>query len=240
MELNFVHPNTWPRDSAQCVFFGRAVIELGRARFGTAWTGTEPTMQLPVLIENEVQKKYAYRLVNDEAKQAAISRYFQLSQDVVSLCESGILETVLRPRLGGEVAEIPCSHWNTEDYLDRFVQFTMHPEDPFWSNGPEGEVQWIFVTKKSLKVAVATLRADNGNSPVNTDQIEYSPYLSHMIAVSQHMKPSPQDTRKIDEFKDTIRAMWKGDGELTPTKIDSMATFIRYPEAEAGGGRKRK
>jgi hypothetical protein len=59
-----------PMDSTECVFMGRALHELGKAKYGAAWIGDEPTVQLPKLLPSCVEQPFAANW--DEATQPAL------------------------------------------------------------------------------------------------------------------------------------------------------------------------
>jgi hypothetical protein len=114
-------------------------------------------LPIPFTIQQWKAAQAIVQAAHDVAREA-VFRYLDLLGHIVSLCESGTLETKLRPLTGGAFSPLlPTSHWNTENYVERFVSYRMHPDQPFWSNAPHDEMHWIFVTRKSLKASISKL-----------------------------------------------------------------------------------
>jgi hypothetical protein len=60
-------PPYHPEDSTECEFMARAVHKLGRAKYGTDWTGNESHTQLPELFPDALNPRYYYALLNPDA-----------------------------------------------------------------------------------------------------------------------------------------------------------------------------
>ena len=170
----------------------------------------------------------------------ALGSWFDLQEETVSLCERGVLESVLRSVEGGNYSSVlPKSHWLTEKYSVRFVTFLMHPVSPFSSNLPH-EMQWIFFTRVSLRRAIALLRNQNGVSPSASGELYASEFMQHMTRVVSKLGITAAKQPKKAVVETTVRDLWTGSTPLSQTDVRSMASLIRSQESRAGRNRSER
>lgn len=165
----------------------------------------------------------------------ALGRWFDLQEEIVSFCESGLLVSRLRPIEGGEFSDtLPTSFWRGEKYAARFVMFMMHPVHPFRTDTNPQEWQWIFFTRASLRLAISKIRSANPN-PVSDDAQSYeSELLQHMRKVSLALAMNAESPPKKVEVAEAIVRLWEGEKPLSKPDVEHMASFIR-PLASRGG-----
>lgn len=165
----------------------------------------------------------------------ALIRWLNLQKEVVALCESGVLESMLRPVEGGEFSPVlPRHHWRTELYAARFLIFAMNPQKPFVGSRNPQELEWIFFTSASLRRAVAKLHAANGKPESEDASIYKSEAQRHIEKVSASLKISESNRMNKESVKQTVIDLWTGPGELSDTEAGYMATFIRPREHKLG------
>jgi hypothetical protein len=128
-------PERWPRDPDGFVFLARAVLAIGRAKFGTDWAPSD-------------------YLAGAEA--------IEVQQLVVSSCESGTLHSSFRDEDSGKMFEMQPRVWNTDSWRSRFARCRMDPWRPM-SNSPDGlSYQWIFISKRDLDDLLKSITAPPG------------------------------------------------------------------------------
>jgi hypothetical protein len=81
---------------------------------------------------------------------AAIQQFEKAQKEIARLCESGELQTALRPEAGGQMTDVPAHWWNTERWKVRFVMCQMTAHNPFGMGFAGEGYCWIFVTRTSL------------------------------------------------------------------------------------------
>lgn len=164
----------------------------------------------------------------------ALARWFDLQKDIVALCESGLLVSRLRPVEGGEFsAPVSTSSWRCERYAVRFIMFMMHLTQPFNVDTNRHEWQWIFVTRASLKLAVAKIHS-RSTSQIDDGSVYESELLQHMRKVSKALGMTPESPPKKEVVEEAIVRLWDGNVPLSSSNVKSMASFIR-PLASRGG-----
>lgn len=170
----------------------------------------------------------------------ALGRWFDLQENIVSLCESGVLESVLRPQIGGDFSPVlPKAHWRTEKYSVRFVTFMMHPLAPFSTASPQ-DMQWIFFTRASLRRAVAMLRNQNNVPPPASNEAYASEFMQHMVHVVLSLGITAENQPKKAVVEEAVRDLWKGAVPLSNSDVTSMASMIRLQESRAGRNRLKR
>lgn len=164
---------------------------------------------------------------------AAQLRWLNLQALFVSLCESGIIETKLRPVDGGEFTEVlPRAYWRTENYGARFFTYMMDPERPFRTNNQPQGMLWIFSTETSMRRAIATV---SGGREAGADGAAYaSEYMRHMAVVVSVLGITAEHQPKKTLVETAVRDLWAGPVPLSNSDIKNMAGFIRSQASRAG------
>jgi hypothetical protein len=88
----------------------------------------------------------------------AHERFAAACGTIRSRCATGEIISALRNRRGGQICAAPAHVWNTEGatLALRFECFMLNLRDPF-SNGVSDKSQWIFLERRSLERAIATM-----------------------------------------------------------------------------------
>src|SRR5260370_27241854 len=124
------NPSSWPRDTMEFAFLGRAVSTIGKALYPTDWTGEEPIVGLvsqpltpkeraPPGTSTGELKASTYRyftaaLKNFMDDENSRQRFLSVQSTIALLAEGGKLVTAWRPTAGGKQQVIPRQWWNTE------------------------------------------------------------------------------------------------------------------------------
>jgi hypothetical protein len=161
------NPSSWPRDTMEFVFLGRAVSTIGKALYPSDWTGEEPINGLvpqqitphlrppPGTSASELRastKKYATTLLikmMDDLNSR--QRFLSVQSTIALLAEGGKLVTAWRPTDGGKQQLIPRQWWNTELLQPRFDFCRINPSKPFDTASSDEANCWVFVTQESLR-----------------------------------------------------------------------------------------
>jgi hypothetical protein len=156
----------WPGDTASHVFLGNAVNEIGKALFGSDWTGAEPATELMPLSNRQRERGcFGEKVAKDRAaKRPAMERFSRVKATIIRLAETEHLTTALRPKLGGDPVAIHRSLWNSERLSVRFDRCQMNPRDPFGVGVAGDGYCWIFVTRESLRQCLAALAPQLGSA----------------------------------------------------------------------------
>lgn len=197
-------PERWPRDPAGYVFLLRTFDIIGRAAYGTSWTGAEGAIDASLSLPKEIPGRFP----SEEARARAEATYkrrldaydrgvplraraAQVEAAIAAHCEAGRLLSAWRHVGGGEMIPIPRSHWNTDRLTDRFIMGQMSLREPF-SDGFAGEgFGWIFIEQESLNrllagaasaptpvAAPAVAPAANGPVPVEDAKPQGAPEVA--------------------------------------------------------------
>jgi hypothetical protein len=176
-----------------------------------------------------------------DVQREAVRRYEELVDTFVLLCESGFLETKLRPYSGGRFYNVPPSDWNGENIRDRFRSFKMHPMAPFWSAAPDHEKWWIFITRASFwrVIDIERKHAPKAEDESRADEPtgHRSIYVNHMLRVGNHMQVTPEHQPKKAHLEAKIMELWTDAVPLSGVDVKRMASFIRDPASRAGRNR---
>ena len=197
----------WPADTRSHVFLGNAVNEIGKALFGSDWTGAEPATSLMPLSNRQRERRCLSEEVAKDraAKRPAMERFSRVKATIIQLAETEQLATALRPKLGGDPVPVHRSLWNSERTDVRFHYCGMSRREPF-GNGVWGDCfEYIFVTRESLDRCIAALTAPR--------QIESAPAGP---APPEAMAPKPRGKKR-------------GDGSYAPLDepiLDEMEALI--------------
>jgi hypothetical protein len=171
----------------------------------------------------------------------AIARWRLAQKEFVSLCEQGILKTVLRPLCGGEFSDVVSTGgWRLEEYLLRFITFQMDPNLPFHADVNLPNNQWIFVTRESLLVALAKVRRSHGvEEPVLNGHYE-TEFMCLMRKTIASLGISQSNQPKKSVVESIIRQHWDLPFPRSNIAITQMASFIRLAQGRDGLNNKRK
>jgi hypothetical protein len=161
--LFWLDKNRWPRrDPSGLVFLARAFDELGRARFGPKWTGSEggagPRPNVTMLVCEKSRSEFVRELRRQRGRGRALlnehpelrSRCEAIQNEIADACERGKLASAWREVDGGDTLSLKPSMWSTDNLDARFYRCQMSFSKPFGDEtGGEG-YGWIFIDRASL------------------------------------------------------------------------------------------
>jgi hypothetical protein len=147
---------SWPDDTTDYIFLGRAVDAVGRSIFGNDWTGREaviihykerPPRLLPVGNSRTQLRKFpesSTPLTPEvaEAVKQTIDRLDVVQKGIRLACSNSEIRSATRTG-DGDLRAISPSAWRREDLKHRFATCKMDPRQPF--NAYAVSTEWIFI-----------------------------------------------------------------------------------------------
>jgi hypothetical protein len=138
--------------------------QIGRTRFGNAWTGKEGSLSNP---SDNAFRKYVATVEartrvevlpddwpamkkEQEKLLPQIERRDEIQELIARECEAGHLITAWRADGGGPLQTIPTEHWGLDSLLYRFFYCRMSPTAPFANEINPSGGGYIFVEYGSL------------------------------------------------------------------------------------------
>jgi hypothetical protein len=217
--------------------------------FGPAWTGQEPSVELPPQRLGPLKAKFAndtLRAQAEAAKERARQKYEadlplydrakKVQVTIAARAAAGEIRTKLRPTAGGQLTDIPAHHWNTEKLTPRFAWCQMSMAQPF-SDGMGGQgYGHIYVDRASLERFLGS--QPFASKPADLD-IHMSPYVKLMLHVIRKWEITPDNQYTKDALEAAMKEEWTGPIELSDRLAKAMATLVREPESQAGRASKQ-
>lgn len=250
----------WPRDSAGNVFLAMAVLLVGKAFYGDAWTGFEHL----VAFEDHKFPKPEYHFIEeigaDEEQKLrtlidAKRRFEHVQSLIVSALANNKLSFALRRVEGGAFIkqrkegdvwpkDVGSELWNIDSFKCRFAYCQLTKDDPY--SGKQRGDHYIFVDETSLQNFVAGLSSQPGSSSSpspsgDASKLAVSEYLHIMLETCAKLGCMPDAMPVKDSVEEELKAIWKSLYPHLPysTKLaDSMATLCRDFSSQAGRGKK--
>jgi hypothetical protein len=175
-EIFWRSPETWPMEAAGYVVLLRAFHQIGRAIFGSNWTGKEGFAEKPtpprlgefLKLSPALQPMERLRAAEAEFKADGVvySRAVKVQREIARLAQARVLATAWRKEAGGNLVPIPPEYWNTEQLSDRFIMGQMSLAEPFGYGFAGVGFGWIFVEAGSLNQVLRPSQPAEGGAPV--------------------------------------------------------------------------
>jgi hypothetical protein len=252
-------PSKWPRDTHDYVFLARAFDQIGRARFGEEWIGSEAVtdhvwqpatrkMVMPSAFEKPYSSQpremdvpvgppaQATPESQGEVVNASIRRRMVVVDFIINQCSAGTLRSVVKDSKTSLIKRIPSHHWDVDNIWPRFSCCRMNPDQP-GDNGIWGDKYHpIFIERDSLEKVLAS--QPFAVKPAELD-IHLSPYMKLMLHVIRKWEITPENQYTKDALEAAMKEEWTGSIELSDRLAQAMATLVRKPESQGGRALKR-
>lgn len=172
------------------------------------------------------------------AETEALERQFEAMTGVQEMLADGVIIAKILLQ-GGALRDVPSEIWLSGGGLS-----TMRTGRVSFS--PSGMVTWegpVLLERLEFEAALRQTAAGSGidipNSETRSiDDIDAArhPYLAFMNRAARECPFDPTGRTPKKTVRAWLEEHWPAElGQPTPTKLDSMATFLRRPEDEKGG-----
>ena len=95
---------------------------------------------------------------------------------------------------------------------------------------------WVVVERSALDELYGTPSSLHPQRAEPSVDERLFPYLAYMLKASREISFSPGERTPKKSVESWLRSNWPPSlGEVTDSKVKSMATFLRRPEHEGGG-----
>lgn len=213
----------WPFDASGRIFFARAILAVGRARYGAQWQDTDPILQdgTPV-----ARMKLPPDLQNAQHAKAARTRYEGVSLAIREHCAKGELASFVQSDRG-DFTELGASIWNTRRFERWFRDGKLSSVDAFGGfNTDDTPKYWLFFDGTMLDELLSRQKDDAATAVGSDERIpqpEYEEVENFFIFEVKELwkghDKSPHYRVTRDEFETLCKRKWPGCNSTIPRSV---------------------
>ena len=209
-------PSAWPKGNREWTFLGDALLVVGKALFGDAWSGKEINV-FPFDVHSARRLEGAMEWIATRCRDDEVPVAMQLEGSL-------------------KVRQIAQPIWNIPCAAKRFRRCRFYPGAPLVDFDNDREWAFIFVGAKDLSHQVAGL--PHAKLIVSSTELgRYSPLLQYAVALAQRWDlTSAEHQEKRISMEANIEEAWAKDrpGEiLSGVTLKAISQLIRFPDREA-------